>query len=67
MNRLIFTLAYAALLAVLGSAVFVVLGDALSLPVVEYSYSSGECVRVIGPTLYTCDNLPRRYQHVWVR
>lgn len=67
MDKFIFTLCYAALLFVLGSAIFVVLGDALSLPVVEYSYSTNECIRVIGPTLYTCENLPHRYQHVWIR
>lgn len=38
---------------------------ALDRPVVEFSASTGECVQVLHKD-FTCDNLPRRYERVWV-
>ena len=40
---------------------------ALSVPVVEWSWTAKECVRVIPPEAGTCDQLPKRYERVWVR
>lgn len=39
-----------------------------SMPDVHVSYSTGECVEVInyGDQDWTCDNLPRKYTHIWV-
>ena len=40
---------------------------ALSMPVVEWSWTTGECVQVIPPEAGDCDQLPERYERVWVR
>ena len=40
---------------------------AFSIPVVEWSWTTLECVRVIPPEAGTCDDLPKRYERVWVR
>ena len=40
-----------------------------SMPDVHMSHSSGECVNVINYDDrfdYTCENLPDKYNHVWV-
>lgn len=40
----------------------------LSLPVVYESYSTGACVRVDDPAgEYSCEKMPPRYAHEWVR
>lgn len=41
-----------------------------TIPEVQMSHSTGECVKVINykeKDNYTCDNLPTRYNHVWVK
>ena len=42
-----------------------------SIPTVEVSYSTGHCERVIEYVEpkrgYSCENLPSKYDHVWVR
>lgn len=42
---------------------------AIELPDVWFSYSTGDCVKVLnyaqGDT-YSCENLPKRFYHVWV-
>ena len=42
---------------------------ALSLPDVQVSYASNECVEVINysNTAYDCENMPTKYNHVWVK
>lgn len=42
------------------------LSDALNLPVVQRSTSTGECVAVLTQGAETCDMLPRRYSVEWV-
>ena len=41
---------------------------ALTIPDMEVSYSTGECVRVhnYGDTNYSCENQPQKYNHIWV-
>ena len=39
----------------------------LSIPVVEWSWTTKECVSVSPPEAGTCDQLPARYERVWVR
>ena len=39
----------------------------LAVPVVEWSWTTGECVRVLPPEAGRCDQLPERYERVWVR
>lgn len=41
-----------------------------AMPDVHVSHSTGECVKVINYDErfdYTCDNLPEKYNHVWVK
>ena len=45
----------------------VVMWMALTVPVVEWSWANGECVRVLPPEAGRCDQLPARYERVWVR
>lgn len=40
----------------------------MGLPDVHFSYSSGECVKVVNyGTNYTCENYPEKFHHVWVQ
>ena len=42
----------------------------LNLPEVQISHSTGECVKVINFRIedtWSCDNLPEKYNHVWVK
>lgn len=44
--------------------------NVLDMPDVHVSNSTGECVEVINydpEHEYTCDNLPEKYNHVWVK
>jgi hypothetical protein len=54
---------------VIASFFFYSVSNALTLPDVWYSYSTGDCVKVLnyakGDT-YSCENLPSRFYHVWV-
>jgi len=49
-------------LAVLG------VNSAMSIPDMEVSYSTGECVSVINyaDTTYSCEDQPQKYNHIWV-
>lgn len=41
-----------------------------NIPEVQMSYSTGECVKVINyteDTKYSCENMPTKYNHVWVQ
>lgn len=52
-----------------GAFVYVCL-DSLDMPDVWYSYSTGDCVQVLNHNpedKYTCENLPRKFNHVWVK
>ena len=57
----------------LGFLILISLGIVINLsaktPDVHISHSTNECVKVInyGDTNYTCDNLPSKYNHVWVQ
>lgn len=42
---------------------------AMALPDVWFSYSTGDCVKVLNYAEgdnYNCENLPKRFYHVWV-
>ena len=50
-------------------AAFFVLTTSLDLPDVLISHSTNECVTVINYTdedTYSCDNMPTKYNKVWV-
>ncbi len=55
---------------VLGAAIAVIILSvaamhAISLPIVQVSHSTGECVQVIGKG--SCDELPEKYTKEWVK
>lgn len=57
----------------LAAAMVVGADYALSIPTVYESYASRECVRVenypgliFGKTAFSCENMPRTFDHVWV-
>ena len=45
------------------------LNNAVSLPDVQVSHSTNECVQVINYTdqQFSCENMPERYTNVWVK
>ena len=45
-------------------------GNSIDIPDVHVSNSTGECVKVINyaeDDAYTCNVLPTKYNHVWVK
>ena len=64
--KAVFTIAFAGtMLAGLGYA----MNSALSVPDVHVSYATNECVKVVNYTdeIFSCDNLPSKFNHVWVQ
>ena len=60
--------------AVVGSLAFVCLDYAMSIPTVKMSYSTDACVEVenypsvlFGTSEFNCENLPEKFNHVWVQ
>lgn len=60
--------------AALGASVFVFADYAFSIPNVLVSYETRQCVQVqnhpsvlFGNTNYTCENMPEKFNHVWVQ
>ena len=54
---------------VLGLMIFA-LNFVMNIPDVHKSYSSGECIKVINYNKldsYTCEDMPERYDVVWVK
>jgi hypothetical protein len=46
------------------------IASASAMPDVHFSYASGECVKVINykeNVVYTCENYPEKFHHVWVK
>ena len=46
------------------------IGWAMDIPDVYVSHSTGECVQVLNyveDDVYTCDNLPSKYNKIWVK
>lgn len=56
-----------AIAAAMAYGVYGSLSDALNLPVVQRSTSTGECVAVLTQGAETCATLPRRYSVDWVQ
>ena len=42
---------------------------AASMPDVHVSYATNECVKVVNYTdeIFSCENLPSKFNHVWVQ
>lgn len=55
-----------AIASAMAYGVYSSLSDALNLPVVQRSTSTGECVAVLTQGAETCATLPRRYSLEWV-
>ena len=56
--------------AVLAGAFVYLWLEALSMPDVWFSYSTDECVKVINydqNDRFSCENLPTKFNHVWVK
>lgn len=63
-----------ALGAAFGVAIFTFLDYASSIPSVKMSYATNTCVEVenypstlFGTTNYSCENMPTKFNHVWVQ
>ena len=62
------------LAGVFGAAVFSLLDYAGSIPSVKMSYTTNTCVEVenypsvmFGTTNYSCESMPTKFNHVWVK
>lgn len=57
-----------AMVSIVFGGFVVALDRAAALPDVHFSYSTQDCVKVVNYTddQFTCDNLPKRFYHVWV-
>lgn len=60
--------------AAAGFVIFAFADYAFSIPTVKMSYSSNTCVEVenypstfFGTTEYSCENMPEKFNHVWVQ
>ena len=55
---------------VIGAVGFTLIDSALSIPDVHFSYSTDACVTVLNYAEgdnYSCENLPAKFNHVWVK
>lgn len=55
--------------AICGLVTWIIL-NAAEMPDVWFSYSTDECVKVINyakEDQYSCENLPTKFNHVWVK
>ena len=53
----------------IGGIALAMIFNITGMPDVDMSYSTGECVDVINYDErfnYTCENLPEKYNHIWV-
>lgn len=41
--------------------------DGLGIPSVHWSWSTRECVKVVPAKAGSCDNLPEKYDLIWVK
>ena len=52
---------------IMATATLAIVIGCIMIPIVEVSHSTGNCVRVVSnDASYSCDNLPTRYDTVWV-
>lgn len=66
MSNILFLLASSSLVV----AVLYALVLNLNNPEVVFSYETSKCIKVINNSkndFYSCDNLPDKYEHVWVK
>ena len=63
---------FAPVLVISATAVlfYAFLDKAFSIPDVQFSYSTNECVKVLNYVdgeNYSCENMPTKFNHVWVQ
>ena len=65
MNKLMSGLFIGTTIAMVSAVAYV----ALTIPDVHVSYSTNDCVEVVNwsDTNYSCENMPNKYNHVWVK
>ena len=54
----------------IGAGLFAMANYAMSIPDVHFSYSTDSCVQVLNYAEgdnYTCENMPTKFNHVWVK
>lgn len=64
------TISYAIVFGMLGTIAYFMMDDAMNIPDVHKSNSTGECVEVINwdpEDNYTCEELPSKYNLIWVK
>lgn len=70
MRNTVYDLISVFLIAFLFAGIVLVLTTATSIPDVQVSHSSNECVQVINyneDDTYSCENMPTKYNKVWVK
>ena len=57
------------LLIIISISILFVVNTTLSMPDVYVSNSTGDCMAVINyeGSLWSCENLPSKYNHIWVK
>ena len=60
--------------AAVGAGIFAMVDYAMSIPDVLVSYETNMCQQVqnydsvmFGTTAYSCENMPEKFNHVWVK
>ena len=64
------TILYTLISGICIAGLWAALDAALSLPDVQYSYKTNECITVLNyadSDNYSCENLPSKFNHVWVQ
>ena len=69
MLKVLSKILWSCVVLILIGAVMMAMDHFLDMPDVKVSYSTGECIEVInyGDIEYTCETLPRRYNHIYVK
>ena len=68
-NTIYDTISVLIIIALIGGLTLAMIFNTLGMPDVHISHSTGECVEVINYDErfnYTCENLPEKYNHIWV-
>jgi hypothetical protein len=63
------TVIYGAVIVAMFVSVGYVANNALMMPDVQVSYSTKHCVKVVNyaDTNFSCENMPSKFNHVWVK
>ena len=64
------TITYIVIGGICIAILFAIVASALSLPDVQFSYKTNECVKVLNyveDENFSCENLPSKFNHVWIQ